>query len=41
MSIASVRFTINTADPYYIKQNELIDNISPIYSALITKYYKT
>lgn len=40
MSIANVRFTINTADKYYAKENELIDNISPIYSSLINSFYK-
>ena len=40
MSIANVRFTINTADSYYLKQKELIDEISPTYTAIINEFYK-
>lgn len=40
MSIANVRFTLNTTDTYYAKQNEIMDSISPIYSSLIINYYK-
>lgn len=35
-----VRFTLNTNDPYYTKQNDIIDEITPRYSALGHRYYQ-
>lgn len=39
-SIAHVRFTLDTNDEYYSKQNDILDEISPHYSAVIFEYYK-
>ncbi len=38
-ALANVRFSLNTTDPYYVKQIDLIDEISPRYSALVNEYY--
>ena len=40
MSIANVRFTINTADKYYLEQKNIIDEVSPNYTAIINQFYK-
>lgn len=40
MSLANVRFTINTQDPYYKKQKEMIDEVAPSYTALVNQFYK-
>lgn len=39
-SIAHVRFTLDTNDEYYSKQNDILDEISPHYSAVVFEYYK-
>ena len=38
--IVSIRYSINTTDVFYEKENEYMDEISPIYESLINKYYK-
>ncbi len=40
MSLANVRFTINTKDSYYKKQKHLIDEIAPSYQALVNQFYQ-
>ena len=40
LSLAHVRFTINTQDKYYSKENDYNDEISPIIEELVNKYYK-
>ncbi|MES2766809.1 MAG: M3 family oligoendopeptidase [Bacteroidota bacterium] len=37
--IAAVRHTINTEDEFYEKEQEFVDESSPIYSGLVTKFY--
>ena len=39
-SLVHVRHTLDTTDEYYEKQNDYIDEISPIYEGLISKYYE-
>lgn len=39
--IVSIRYSMNTTDVFYEKENEYMDEISPIYESLINKYYKT
>ena len=39
-SLAHVRFTLDTTDEYYSKQNDIIDEITPRYSALGHRYYQ-
>ena len=39
-SLVQVRHTLDTTDEYYEKQNDYIDEISPIYEGLISKYYE-
>jgi M3 family oligoendopeptidase len=39
--IVSVRNSIDTTDVFYEKENEFMDEISPMYSSLVNKYYKT
>lgn len=40
MSIGGIRHTINTKDEFYEKENDFIDEISPVYEGLISDYYK-
>lgn len=40
-TIASIRFSINTADKYYSQQNDIIDEISPRYAAAVSEIYET
>ena len=39
-SLVHVRHTLETTDEYYEKQNDYIDEISPVYEGLISKYYE-
>ncbi len=39
-SIVSVRNSIDTTDPFYETEQEFMDNLSPLYSELVTEYYK-
>jgi M3 family oligoendopeptidase len=39
--IASVRHTINTEDEFYEKEQEFVDESSPIYSGLVNQYYQS
>ena len=39
-SLASMRYTINTADPFYVAENEYYDEISPRVQALDQEYIK-
>ena len=39
-SLVSVRNTLDTTDEYYEKENDHIDEITPIYEGLISKYYE-
>jgi M3 family oligoendopeptidase len=40
LSIARIRHTINTTDPFYKGEQEFIDEQSPVYQGLITDFYK-
>lgn len=40
-TIASLRYTINTADEFYEKENDYWDEYSPFYQQLDTRLYKT
>lgn len=40
MSLGAIRHTINTKDEFYDKENDYIDEISPLYQELSNKYYK-
>ncbi len=40
-TIASLRYTINTADEFYEKENDYWDEHSPFYQQLDTRFYKT
>jgi M3 family oligoendopeptidase len=40
-SIASVRYTIDTTDPFYRTEREYFDQNYPVYEGLITKYYRS
>lgn len=40
MSVASIRFDINTTDKYYSKQRDVIDEISPLLNGCINEFYK-
>lgn len=35
-----IRHTMDTTDKYYDKENEYIDEITPVYDGLVTEYYK-
>lgn len=39
-TLASIRFTINTADEYYAKQQDLMDELSPRFEAIVNEFYK-
>lgn len=39
-SLGNVRFTLNTADEYYVKQMDFLDEISPRYEALVNEFYQ-
>ena len=39
-SLVNVRHTIDTTDTYYETENDHIDEITPIYEGLISKYYQ-
>ena len=39
-SLASTRHSINTTDEFYEKENDFFDENSPIYSGLVTEFYK-
>ncbi|MBQ6075162.1 MAG: M3 family oligoendopeptidase [Lachnospiraceae bacterium] len=39
-SLASMRYTINTVDEFYVTENEYYDEIGPQASALLQEYYK-
>lgn len=41
MQIASIRHTIDTTDKFYEAEQDFIDENTPIYQGLITKYYKS
>lgn len=40
-NISNIRYTINTKDNFYNEEHEYFDNISPVYSGLRSKLYKT
>ncbi len=40
MTIAQIRFSINTADEFYDKENQYYDEQGPIYSNLVLEYQK-
>jgi M3 family oligoendopeptidase len=40
LTIARIRHTMNTADPYYKAEQDYIDEQSPVYQGLVTDYYK-
>ncbi|MPM29206.1 hypothetical protein SDC9_75746 [bioreactor metagenome] len=39
-NLASIRHSINTADEFYDKENEYMDEVSPIFKGLTVEYYK-
>ncbi len=39
-SIAYVRHTIDTTDPYYREEQDYIDETGPLYQGLVSRYYK-
>ncbi len=39
-ALINVRHTLDTTDKYYEKENDYIDEVSPIYEGLVSKYYK-
>jgi M3 family oligoendopeptidase len=38
-TIVEIRYSINTNDEYYEKEQEFVDEVKPIYDGLIAKYY--
>ena len=40
MSIAMIRHTIDTKDEFYEKENDYVDEITPIYEGMVSDYYK-
>lgn len=40
-SIASIRYTINTKDKFYNEEHDYFDDVNPIYSGFINKFYKS
>lgn len=40
ITLSSIRYTINTADEFYAKENEYWDENSPFYEQLNTRFYK-
>lgn len=39
-SIAEIRHTINTEDPYYDEENSFFDEVDPLFDKLIDSYYR-
>ncbi|EYE88046.1 oligoendopeptidase F [Fervidicella metallireducens AeB] len=39
-SIASIRYTIDTTNEYYQKEQDYFDEVAPLYQGLVTKYYE-
>jgi M3 family oligoendopeptidase len=39
LTIAQVRYSIDTNDDFYVKEREFVDEVMPIYEGLIAKYY--
>ncbi len=39
-TLVSVRHSINTADEFYDKENDYVDNVGPIFQGLVVEYYK-
>ncbi len=39
-ALANVRYTINTSDKFYDKENNYIDEVSPRYSSLVNEFYR-
>ncbi|EJO5346806.1 M3 family oligoendopeptidase [Clostridium botulinum] len=40
MEIVTIRNSINTVDPFYEKEKRFMDENTPVYEGIITKYYK-
>ncbi|MCR3921831.1 MAG: M3 family oligoendopeptidase, partial [Firmicutes bacterium] len=40
-SLAHIRHTINTKDPYYAAEQDYFDEVEPLYNELNTEYYRT
>lgn len=39
-TLVHIRHTIDTADPYYEKENDYLDGVRPVYEGLINEYYR-
>jgi len=39
-TLARIRHSIDTTDPYYEKENDFFDEASPVYEGLVFKYYQ-
>jgi len=39
--IASIRYTINTEDKFYSEEHDYLDDVSPVYSGIVNRLYKS